>query len=282
MKPVWKQITVSIVLVLLLTVSASHFESVSAQRHPVVKKLLQEILQEKGLSPEELRTNPELQQQVREEIERRSSDPEIREQIREKLLEHKRTEQSQSQEGPKGHEVIIQKNLFKPLGSGDEKKGPAFALQGVIIPSDGGPKRALIFEFSRNQLHDVKEGERAGNASVVLIEPRHVRLQLDGEEQPIELRMDDMQFIGGGGRGGGRRGGGAPPNVRPSSGAARAAAARAKREHMQGRSPEEVRKMMEQQARKFRERREREGRGRSGRRPRRGDGVQPERLIMGR
>ena len=110
-----------IVLGTVALVGAIWIRSATSQRDPVVKEALQQVAEDKGLSPDEVKDDPELQKQMREEIEARRTDPEFREEIRRKLTEQRQKEQEEPKEEA-GYGPISKKNLFKPLGSGKRRR----------------------------------------------------------------------------------------------------------------------------------------------------------------
>jgi len=185
---------------------------IAQRRMRRLSPVFQEIMKEEGINPEDLRNNPELRKKLREKVNERRS--EIPNQAPPKPLDNnvkpvkKEVAKIDKKAGEDSdyYKVIIEKNLFRPLGSGAEQKGPSFALLGTVIAkTKGDVDRALIMNYQRNQSVYVAEGEKIGDARVEKIEPRHVTLFHEGEMK--DFYIQEVAFIGSQGRGGGRRGG---------------------------------------------------------------------------
>lgn len=140
------------------------------------------------------------------------------------------------------YKVIVAQNLFRPLGSGAEKKGPSFGLLGTVIAkSEGEVDRALIMNYQSNRSAYVAEGEKIGEATVEEIESRSVKLLHKGEM--VNFSIQSVQFIGAKGGGGGRGGpsiGRSAPATRRSGGRNREQQARMKAERMKRGSREKM------------------------------------------
>ena len=105
--------------------------------------------------------------------------------------------------------AIAKNNLFKPLGSGDEKRGPSFRLAGIV--GKGGKRHALIEEG--NKLYDVMEGQDiASGYRLVSIEDGEIKME--GPDGEASLSLSDW-----GGSGGGPRGKRPSPSRKSSSSA---------------------------------------------------------------
>ena len=186
---------------------------------PEVRKMMEE----EGISPEELMGNPELREKFREKVEKRMKE-ERREDSQPGAEPGKENKEARKKAGSakEGLELytsaIVKKNLFRQLGSGDEKKGPSYALTAVISDdpgnSDEPSNKAIIERQGGGESYYVSEGDTfAGKIEVLDIEDEKVKLDDSGEE--ITLTLGAGAGGGGGGRGGrgggGRqRGGGGP------------------------------------------------------------------------
>jgi hypothetical protein len=192
-----------------------------------IPDFVKKVLEKEGVDLEELKNNPDLRREMREKV---MSNPELQ-----KKFQNMSGEKRKSEEAPQGksedkqrssggdkrqgkggkggggadeyYKSIVDNNLFRPLGWGGEKRGPAFRLIGTVI-NQGKKPRALIFEFAKNTTHYVAMGDKIGNATVESIDEKSVTLNQDGEG-PLKLNISqESPFLGGSGGGGG--GGGGP------------------------------------------------------------------------
>ena len=153
------------------------------------------IMEEEGISPEDLK------------------DPKVAKRLREKMEQRKREEgekdSQQENKALKGLElytsVIVKKNLFLKLGSGEKKREPEYALTAVLLSNtpEETESRAIIERKGGGESYYVVKGDTfAGEIKVVDIENTAVKLDNSGKE--INLSLGEGS--GGGGGGGGRRG----------------------------------------------------------------------------
>ncbi len=185
------------------------------------------------------------------------------------------------------YEVIVDNNLFRPLGWTPPKDEPAYSLIGTAIGAEGDLSQATLLESRSNRYHFVTIGTQVGDMTVKEISAKQVTLDKDGD--PVTLRASGLQFLstgsgrsGGGSRqSGGEQSGGSESQKSGNSGETKANSDTAKKvetrsfsggpnaefiEKMKNASPEERREMM----REFRRNRggdrgDRGGRGRRGR-----------------
>jgi hypothetical protein len=104
-------------------------------------------------------------------------------------------------------ETVVKKNLFLPLGTGQQEKRSSFALTAVISNTSNGPdSKAIIEQRGGGRSYYVSEGDTfADEIEVVDIDAQVVTLDRSGEEEKLRLGEGTQ-----GGPGGGRRGGGRP------------------------------------------------------------------------
>lgn len=91
------------------------------------------------------------------------------------------------------YQLIVDNNIFRPLGWTPPQKTPQYTLIGTTIASDGRNAEAFILELRSNQLHTVKVGETLGNVRVKEILSKKVMLQED--EKEIALHCEKLQFL---------------------------------------------------------------------------------------
>jgi len=113
-----------------------------------------------------------------------------------------------SEEDNDPYQVIIKNNLFRPLGWNPKPQRPPYQLLGTVI-GPGDQAKALIRMGGRTVY--VKVGERIGGA--VLKEVREREAVLEENGKPIELKIEQMGFLGTTGSRG--RGGGPPKGEKP-------------------------------------------------------------------
>lgn len=108
-----------------------------------------------------------------------------------------RTALSENREVAQGdaafYRVIVENNIFRPLGWKEPISAPKYALIGTIINSRGGMAKALLKENASNRTYYVTTGEKVGTATVEKIESRQVRLNISGEI--LTLNAPSIQFL---------------------------------------------------------------------------------------
>ena len=172
------------------------------------------------------------------------------------------------------YRVIIENNLFRPLGWQRPNRDPEYALVATWIGTRGTVAKALVMERKSSQLYYVAQGEKVGDAIVENIAANQVSLK--ASDDIVTLKAESMQFLSGSGRSGGKSGEGGgsaaseerPSNERRDQRAGRRGANRerdALREWLRNASPDERRQKLEAI------RRERGGGGRGGGRGRNND-----------
>lgn len=172
------------------------------------------------------------------------------------------------------YRVIIENNLFRPLGWRKPNRDPEYALVATWIGTRGTVAKALVMERKSNQLYYVGKGEKVGDAIVENIAANQV--SLNASDDIVTLKAESMQFLSGSSRSrekSGEGGGTAASEERPGDERREQRAGRrganrerdALREWLRTASPEERRQKLEAI------RRERGGGGRRGARARNND-----------
>lgn len=183
------------------------------------------------------------------------------------------------------YRVIIDNNLFRPLGWKKPNEKPSYSLLGTVVDTDTAIAQAILQETRSNRYYFVTVGEKVGDATVKAIQPKQVIL--DEEGKAITLKAGSLQFLtqsrsrGGTERGFEPREGGAAkrgneggkasvnPNqngMRPNRQPGRFEMSPELAEKFRNASPEARRKMMEQEFRKRRASRRSDAGGRRGNR----------------
>ena len=177
------------------------------------------------------------------------------------------------------YRVIIDNNLFRPLGWRKPNRDPEYALVATWIGTKGTVAKALVMERKSSQLYYVARGEKVGDAIVENIAANQVSLK--ASDDIVTLKAESMEFLSGSGSSRERSGegkGDAASEERPNDEhreqrAGRRGANRerdALREWLRNASPEERREKLEAI------RRERGGGGRRGGRARNNDDKKDE------
>ena len=107
------------------------------------------------------------------------------------------------------YKVIIDHNLFRPLGWTPPNNEPAYSLVGTAVDADGVIAQATLLEKRSNRYHFVTIGEKLGDITVKDIQAKQVILEKEGK--PITLKTEAIQFLttsrGSGSKGSEGRGG---------------------------------------------------------------------------
>ena len=124
-----------------------------------------------------------------------------REQVRENGLDENRKVNFRSistESGEEYYKVIVDNNLFRPLGWRPPNNKPRYTLIGTWISSNSVIAKALILEQRSNQTYYVSIGEKVGEATVESIKSDQVSLDLSGDIKMV--KSESMQFLSGGGK----------------------------------------------------------------------------------
>ena len=183
--------------------------------------------------------------------------------------------ESESKDNSDFYGVIVDNNIFRPLGWRPPNKEPEYTFIGTVTDDTETMAKAFVLERRSNQFYIAKVGDKVGDAVVQEIKDKQIILDKNGEQ--ITLKGGNMQFLKSGGS---RRS--APPraesnnnnNQRSTSSARDAAIRKAKesaernermrKEMMQ--KAEEMRRKFESASQEQREKMIYEFRGRRGRR----------------
>ena len=95
------------------------------------------------------------------------------------------------------YRVIIENNLFRPLGWRKPNRDPEYALIATWIGTQGPVAKALVMERKSSQLYYVAKGEKVGDAIVENIAANQVSLK--ASDDIVTLKAEAMQFLSGSG-----------------------------------------------------------------------------------
>lgn len=89
--------------------------------------------------------------------------------------------------------VIVDNNIFRPLGWRPPKKEPEYTLIGTTSNLNTAYSEAIILERRSKQMRTLKVGETFGKVRVKEIKPKQVILYDDGKE--VILKLSSQQFL---------------------------------------------------------------------------------------
>ena len=169
--------------------------------------------------------------------------------------EKKRVNRKEVEERASGgdfYRVIIENNLFRPLGWQRPNRDPEYALVATWIGTRGTVAKALVMERKSSELYYVAQGEKVGDAIVENIAANQVSLK--ASDDIVTLKAEAMQFLSGSSRSGDKsgEGGGSEASAEGPERQAQRARRRganqerdALREWLRTASPEERRRKLE-------------------------------------
>lgn len=91
------------------------------------------------------------------------------------------------------YRVIIENNLFRPLGWRRPSREPKYILLATLVESRGETAKALLMEQKSNQIYYVSRGEKVGDAVIENIESKQVNLKISGKI--LTLKLPSIQFL---------------------------------------------------------------------------------------
>ena len=91
------------------------------------------------------------------------------------------------------YRVIIDNNLFRPLGWRKPNEEPSYRLLGTVVDTDTAIAQAILQETRANRYYFVTIGEKVGNATVKDIQSKQV--VLDEAGKAITLKAGSLQFL---------------------------------------------------------------------------------------
>ncbi len=160
-----------------------------------IPPLAMEVLEKKGITIADLQNDPEL----RKKWLRKFRDMGGEKENDKTSGKHSRPEGVgvDLNPAPQFYKVIIDNNLFRPLGYRRAKPGPPFELIATVVDRNWGGSKALIRSNADWQVYYVGVGEEFAGAKVEMIEPLKVKVFHHGKSQ--EFRASTGEFLGGGG-----------------------------------------------------------------------------------
>ena len=83
------------------------------------------------------------------------------------------------------YQIIIDNNIFRPLGYRPPVQRPVYELIGTMT---GTHTRALILDKRSNRLVAIEVGERLGDATLIEVRPKQIMLQAKEKQTTLRLR----------------------------------------------------------------------------------------------
>jgi hypothetical protein len=93
------------------------------------------------------------------------------------------------------YRVVVENNLFRPLGWQRPNREPQYTLMATFIASKGNSAKALVMEQRSHQSYYVSVGGKVGGATVEKIKSNEVTLNQAGKMMTI--RAEPIQFLSG-------------------------------------------------------------------------------------
>lgn len=203
-----------------------------------------EMLSKAGLTTEDLKNDPELREEWLERFQGLRGVP----------ASSKRKKSSRARQRPSQtnfYKVIVDNNLFRPLGYRPPNRGPAFQLIATRIYRETNVREALIQNNTNRQLHYVRVGDEFAGAKVKKIEPFKVTLFHNGKSQ--ELSIPRGNLIGGSRSARPQMNQSPTPPSRDNNEKKRAERAKSSKDKNAKKSEKEMRKLKEEEMRKLKE-----------------------------
>jgi len=221
-----------------------------AQANPEVPPFVQEMLDKRGISPEDLQNNPEMRAKVLEGMKKARGERGSRPRPGKAGGSKKASKKGDGEFAY--YKEIVDNNLFRPLGWGPKKEGDPFVLRATMhSPNIPSASKAIVWVRAGNKERTVTIGDELGGVVVEAITDDSVTLQKDGK--PIELSTGGLVFLGGPASKGGRKGkssGGKKPQQAKRSGGGRRGPDKGMQEKFRQMSSEDRRRMAEQMRRR--------------------------------
>lgn len=94
------------------------------------------------------------------------------------------------------YQIIVDNNIFRPLGWKPPNKKPEYSLLGTSFDPTGNRSEASVLEERSNQLHIVSVGDKIGDAIIKEIAEKSVSLYKDGELITLNSRVGFLGSVG--------------------------------------------------------------------------------------
>lgn len=113
-----------------------------------------------------------------------------------RLSETSRTYEPLAHDPSDYFQIIVDNNIFRPLGWKPPNKEPEYTLLGTFFDPTGDRSEASVLEERSNQFHIVSVGDKIGDAIVKEIAKKTVSLYKDGEIITLNSRVGFLGSVG--------------------------------------------------------------------------------------
>ncbi len=103
---------------------------------------------------------------------------------------------TRSYESSDYYQIIVDNNIFRPLGWKPPNKEPEYTLLGTSFDPSGNRSEAFVLEERSNQFHTVSVGDKIGDAIIKEIAKKTVSLYKNGELITLNSRVGFLGNVG--------------------------------------------------------------------------------------
>lgn len=104
-----------------------------------------------------------------------------------------RSENNSSRNSEDYYSVIVNNNIFYPLGWKPPNKEPEYTFVGTFVAEDASTSEGYVLEKRSNKFYTAGIGDKIGDAVVTDIKDKEILLDKNGEK--ITLKAGNMQFL---------------------------------------------------------------------------------------
>lgn len=112
-----------------------------------------------------------------------------------------RSENTSSNDGADYYSVIVNNNIFRPLGWRPPNKEPEYSFNGAFVSDDNSKSEGYVLERRSNKYYTVVIGDKIGDAVVTDIQEKEISLDKNGEKITLKLANEPFLKTGGSRRG---------------------------------------------------------------------------------
>lgn len=94
------------------------------------------------------------------------------------------------------YQIIVDNNIFRPLGWKPPNKEPEYTLLGTSFDPTSNRSEAFVLEERSNQFHIVSVGDKIGDAIIKEISKKNISLYKDGEMITLNSRVGFLGSVG--------------------------------------------------------------------------------------
>lgn len=117
-----------------------------------------------------------------------------------------RSENTSSNNSADYYNVIVNNNIFRPLGWRPPNKEPEYSYIGAYVSDDATKSEGYVLEIRSNRFYTAGIGDKIGDAVVTDIKKKEILLDKNGEKITLKLGNEQWLKAGGSRRGDSSRG----------------------------------------------------------------------------